>query len=172
MSSIDSLLTLLVEELRELYEVERLLSSALAHLVEAASDSSLSDLLTRYVTETETHVMRLDEAFAALEDEADTTTCAGMAALIREASERVGQDYEHPHLRDAALIGAVRRIQHYQIAAYGTASVHAWTLNEDEVAKLLEATLYEEKQANRTLLAIGKHVVRRKPRRKRPLSAV
>jgi ferritin-like metal-binding protein YciE len=166
MASIDSLLTLLLEELRELNDIEQRLTNAIPRLAEGASDRQLVEVLQQLSVDTDTHAARLEQAFAALEERTDTKSSAGVYALIRTATEQNDARYAHKTIRDAALVGATRRIQHFQIAVYSTAVAHAKALSEDEVAALLQANLYEDKQANRALIVVGKRLVGRKSQKK------
>ncbi len=159
MASIDSLQTLLVEELRDIYDAEQRLTKAIPKLAEAASNSELAAALNNHLAETQQHVTRLEEAFSDLDETAEAKTCDGMKGLIKEGDEHAGEDYDDPGLRDAAIIGSAQRVEHYEIAAYGTAIAHARLLGLDEVAQLLEATLAEEKAADSTLTQIAERVV-------------
>ncbi len=164
MASIDSLLTLLIEELGELYDVERRLAHALGSLAESASNADLIDVLIHHAAETKTHVDRVEQAFAALEEPVGTTTRTGFRALISEGADRAAHRYDKKKLRDAAIVGAARQLEHYEMAAYATAVTHARALGEDEVASLLEATLDEEKMASGRLRTIGESLVAPKRR--------
>ncbi len=164
MASIDSLLTLLIAELGELYDVERRLAHALPSLAETASSADLIDVLIHHAAETETQVERLEEAFAALEEPVETTACTGMRALISEGANRASERYEKKKLRDLAIVSAARQLEHYELAAYTAAITHALALGEKEVAALLEATLQEEKRTNRRLRTIGTKLVAPKRR--------
>lgn len=159
MATIDSLRTLLLEELRELYDAEQRLTKAIPELVEASTAPALIDALNRHLTETRQHAVRLEEAFGNLDEEADTKTCSGMKALIKEGSSLADEEYDDPDLRDAAIIGAAQRVEHYEIAAYGTAIAHARVLGHDDIVRLLEPTLAEEKAADLALTEIAERVV-------------
>ena len=159
MAPIDSLRSLLVEELRELYDVEQRLTKAIPELVESSTTPALVEALNRHLSETRQHATRLEQAFAALDEEADTKTSAGMKALIKEGSNLAEEEYDDPELRDAAIIGAAQRVEHYEIAAYGTALAHARVLGREEIVRLLEPTLAEEKAADVALTEIAERVV-------------
>lgn len=159
MSTIDSLNALLVEELRDLYDAEKRLARALPGLITVSESRSLSDALRNQIDETNEHVKRLEDAFALLDRPANAKMCRGMRSLIEEGGEQVAADYDNPSLRDAAIIGAVQRVEHYEIAAYGTAIAHARLLDLAEVAELLEETLNEEKAADMILTAIAQSTV-------------
>jgi len=155
MPPVDSLLTLLVEELGQLYDAEQRLMKALPVLADASSSARLIRHIEEDGLETETHISRLDQAFAALDEEIDRRACEVMKALISDGESRATDEYEKGKLRDAAIVAAARQIQHYEIAAYSSAICHAWALREDEVAKLLSATLQEEKIGDRRLKRIA-----------------
>ena len=159
MPPVDSLLTLLVEELGQLYDAEHRLMKALPALGDASSSARLIRHIEEGGLETETHISRLDQTFAALDEEIDRRASAVMKVLISDGEGRATDEYEKGKLRDAAIIAAARQIQHYQIAAYSSAIGHAWALGEDEVAKLLNATLHEEKAGDRRLKRIAERLV-------------
>ncbi len=159
MASIDSLRALLVEELQELYDAEQRLTKAIPKLAEAANTPELVNALNKHLGETRQHVTRLELAFADLGEEADTKTCSGMKALINEGDDMAGDDYDDAELRDAAIIGGAQRVEHYEIAAYGTAIAHARVLGRSEIVRQLEPTLAEEKNADRILTEIAERVV-------------
>lgn len=158
MASIDSLTTLFVSELRDLYDAEQRLTKAIPKLAEASTHSDLINALNKHLGETQQHVARLEEAFDALDEDAEAETCAGIKGIISEGDDSAG-DCEEGSVRDAAIIGAAQRVEHYEIAAYGTAIAHARLLGHDPIVRLLEATLTEEKAADRTLTDIAESVV-------------
>jgi ferritin-like metal-binding protein YciE len=159
MASIDTLHALLVEELRDIYDAEERLTKAIPKLADASSNGQLTDALNTHLGETESHVTRLEQAFAVLDEKVKGKTCDGMKGLISEGEDHAGDDYDNPGLRDAAIIGSAQRVEHYEIAAYGTAIAHARLLGENRVAELLETTLTEEKNANQILTRLAEQVV-------------
>jgi ferritin-like metal-binding protein YciE len=159
MARIDSLQTLLVAELRDLLDAERRLTKALPKMAKAASKEELRAAFNEHLEQTEEHVARLDEALSALDVEPKAKTCHGMAGLVEEGSEQMQEDYEDEALRDAAIIGAAQKVEHYEIASYGTAVTFARLLGNDHVAGLLERTLQEEKEADRKLTEIAEQMV-------------
>ena len=159
MASIDSLETLLVNELRDLYDAEKRLTKAIPKMVKAATNEDLRQALSRHLAETEEQVARLENAFEQLDQTAKAKPCAGMRGIIEEGDEHMNEDYEDDGLRDAAIIGAAQRVEHYEIAAYGTAAAYAKLLGHDEVVRLLEQTLEEEKNADQTLTEVAESVV-------------
>jgi|SRR5579862_4106946 len=159
MPKIDSLKALLVDQLRDIYDAEKRLTKAIPKLAKASDNDQLKSALEKHLTETEEHVARLERAFDELDEDAKSKTCAAMKGLIEEGDENAKADYGADSLRDAAIIGAAQRVEHYEIAAYGTAIAHARLLELDRVVALLEETLAEEKAANATLNTIAEQRV-------------
>lgn len=159
MARIDSLDTLLVEQLRDIYDAERRLTKAIPRMVKAATSDDLSSTLESHLAETEEHVARLERAFGMLGETPRAKACAGMKGIIEEGEEHAAEDYEEDSLRDAAIIGAAQRVEHYEIAAYGTAIAHARMLGRDDVAELLDQTLGEEKIADERLSEVAETCV-------------
>jgi ferritin-like metal-binding protein YciE len=159
MATVDSLHTLLVEELRDIYDAEKRLTKAIPKMAKAATNDDLRNALEEHLAETEQQVVRLEEAFGELEAPAKGKPCAGMKGIIEEGNEHVGEDFDDDGLRDATIIGAAQRVEHYEMAAYGTAIAHARLLDQAGVVKLLEQTLAEEKQADEKLTEIAEAVV-------------
>jgi ferritin-like metal-binding protein YciE len=159
MATVDSLTTLLVDELRDIYDAEKRLTKAIPKLAKASTSDELRGALESHLSETEQHVTRLEQAFEHLDEPARRKPCAGMRGLIEEGDEHIKEDFEDDGLRDATIIGAAQRVEHYEMAAYGTAVAHARLLGQTEVAELLEETLAEEKAADRKLTDIADGVV-------------
>lgn len=149
---------LLVHELRDLYDAERQLTKALPKMVKAASNDRLVKAFEDHLEETEGQVERLKECFNLLGVATRGKKCKGMAGLIEEA-DGVVTEAEDDGVRDAAMIGAAQRVEHYEISAYGTARTFAQELGHEEVAELLEATLKEESAANELLTSIAESEV-------------
>ena len=159
MAKIDSMRTLLVQELRDLYDAEKRLTKAIPKLVKETTSDDLSTALEEHLRETEEQVSRVERAFQALGEPAKAKECAGMRGILEEGDEHVGEDFADDGLRDATIIGAAQRVEHYEIAAYGTAAAHARHLGLDEVVQLLEETLEEEKAADERLSEIAEQLV-------------
>jgi ferritin-like metal-binding protein YciE len=149
---------LYLNELRDLYSAETQLLEALPKMAEAATSSQLKEAFTTHLEETQGHVSRLEEIFEALGEEPGGETCKAMEGLISE-----GEDYVkasgHRDVRDAGLIGAAQRVEHYEMAGYGTTRTLATRLGESEAADSLQATLDEEEEADRKLTAIAESEV-------------
>jgi ferritin-like metal-binding protein YciE len=155
MATIDSMNNLLVEQIKDIYDAENRLTKAIPKLAKKAANDDLRAALEEHLQETEQHVARLEEIFEQLGEKAKGKPCAGMKGIIEEGNEHVGEDYDDDDLRDAVIIGSAQRVEHYEIAAYGTAIAHARLLNMDEVVGLLEKTLEEEKMADQKLTEIA-----------------
>jgi ferritin-like metal-binding protein YciE len=161
MAKIDSLQTLLVEQLRDLYDAEQRLTKAIPKMAKAATNEDLMQALQGHLAETQEHVSRLEEVFETVGETARARPCAGMRGILEEGDEHVNEEFEDDGLRDATIIGAAQRVEHYEIAAYGTAAAHARMLGLDSVVESLEQTLKEEKVADARLTEIAESVVNR-----------
>jgi ferritin-like metal-binding protein YciE len=159
MARIDSLRTLLVQQLRDLYDAERRLTKAIPKLMKESSSEELTSALETHLGETENQVSRLERAFRALGETAKGKECKGIKGIIEEGDEHVAEDFADDGLKDATIIGAAQRVEHYEIAGYGTAIAHARLLGQDEVVQLLEETLDEEKAADEKLTEIAEQIV-------------
>jgi ferritin-like metal-binding protein YciE len=151
---IGTLEQLLQEELRDIYDAEKQLVRALPKLAKAASSEELQNAFREHLEVTKGHVQRLEQAFEQLGMKPKSKPCAGMKGLVAEGQEVMSEDATE-ELMDAALIGAAQRVEHYEIAAYGTARTFAEKLGNDAVAELLQETLLEEKEADEKLTEIS-----------------
>jgi ferritin-like metal-binding protein YciE len=159
MASIDSLKELLVDQLKDIYDAEKRLTKAIPKLAKKSTNDDLRAALEEHLQETEQQITRLEEAFEHLGETAKAKPCAGMRGIIEEGEEHVGEDYDDDDLRDAVIIGSAQRVEHYEIAAYGTAIAHAKLLGQDEVVQLLVESMNEEKAADEKLTEIAEGVV-------------
>jgi ferritin-like metal-binding protein YciE len=159
MASIDSMNALLVEELRDIYDAEKRLTKAIPKMAKKAENEGLRSALEEHLQETQGQIARLEEAFEHLGEKAKGKPCAGMRGIIEEGDEHMSEDYEDDDLRDAVIIGSAQRVEHYEMAAYGTAIAHARLLEQEEVVRLLEESLEEEKAADARLTEIAESVV-------------
>jgi ferritin-like metal-binding protein YciE len=153
----ENLRELLVEELKDLYSAENQLTKALPKVAKNASDPQLKKAIESHLKETEGHVQRLEQIFEQLEESPKGKTCEGMKGLIGEADERIKEGGE-PAVLDAGLIADAQRVEHYEIAAYGSANNFANLLGEKQIVSLLDATLKEEKAADEKLTSIAESV--------------
>ena len=151
---LNSLRDLLIEELRDLYSAEKQLVSALPKMAEAASSTELKSAFEHHLEETLGHVSRLESIFKNINEESSGETCEAMKGLIKEGETLVKAEGD-PDVRDAGLIGAAQRVEHYEMSGYGTARSLANRLGENEMAEILQQTLNEEGEANKKLTAIA-----------------
>ena len=156
--AITSMEDLLVHELRDLYNAEKQLIKALPSMAEAASDEGLVAALESHLVQTEEQARRLELCFDALGVAVKGKKCAAMEGLIEEATD-VMEDCEDDNVRDAAIIGAAQRVEHYEISAYGTARAFARRMGDEEAARLLDTTLEEESQTDEKLNRIAEKVI-------------
>ena len=153
---LDSLETLLIEELRDLYNAERQILKALPKMAKAASSPGLQKGFQEHLQQTQTQVERLDKIFTDLGESPKGKKCEAMEGLLKEGAELLEADAE-PSVLDAALIAAAQRVEHYEIAGYGCARTYAKLLGHAEATQLLQQTLDEEKRTDVKLteLAVG-----------------
>jgi ferritin-like metal-binding protein YciE len=152
-----SLHDLLVDELRDLHSAETQLVAALPKMAKAATNRELKRAFTHHLKETRQHVRRLARALKHLEASPNGKKCQAMAGLIKEGAEAI-HARGPAAVRDANLIGAAQRVEHYEMAAYGTSRAFAEKLVQDDVGLLLQQTLDEEGAANKKLIEIAKTV--------------
>jgi ferritin-like metal-binding protein YciE len=143
MPKINTLEDAYVEQLRDLYSAENQLIKALPKMAKAAHDPDLKKGFEEHLEQTKEHASRLEEIFEELDEKPTSKKCAAMAGLVEEGSETIGEDAA-PAVKDAMLIAAAQRVEHYEIAAYGTVKTFAHVLGHEDAAKLLEETLQEE----------------------------
>lgn len=153
-----SLKTLLIEELRDLYSAETQLVKALPKMAKAASTEELSDAFNEHLEITKEHVNRLEEIFEQFDEKPKGHPCAAMEGLIKEGTDIIEADGEDS-VRDAGLIIAAQKIEHYEIAGYGSARTIAELLGEDRAAELLQETQDEEEETDQRLTQLAEDVV-------------
>lgn len=151
---LDSLHNLFVHELKDLHSAESQLVEALPKMVDAASSSELKQAFSHHLEQTRQHVSRLEQIFDQIGEKANGETCEAMKGLIKEGDKLLKEDGEST-VKDAALIAAAQRVEHYEIAAYGSARTYAELLKMDKAKDLLQATLNEEGDADRKLTRIA-----------------
>jgi ferritin-like metal-binding protein YciE len=152
--SLDSLESLFIEELRDIYNGEKQILRALPKMAKAAESADLSQAFTKHLKETQGHVQRLERILRELGQAVRGKQCKGMMGLIEEGKEKLEEEGEAAVL-DAALIASAQKVEHYEIAAYGCLRTYAQLLGYDQVAKLLEQTLAEEEAADKKLTQLG-----------------
>lgn len=145
---------LMVHELKDLYSAEKQLVQALPKMAKNATSEDLQVAFTNHLEQTKEHVARLEQAFETLGVSARGMKCKGMEGLIEEGKSLLDEDID-PEVLDAGLIAAAQRVEHYEIAAYGTACEYARSMQHEELVELLEQTLNEEKEADALLTALA-----------------
>jgi len=153
----ESLRKLYVDELKDLFSAENQLLKALPKMAKAASSEELRAGFEKHLEQTKGHAQRLEEIFQALDESPKGKKCVGMEGLIKEGSEVIEEDFDDAVL-DAGLIGAARRVEHYEMAAYAAVCEIAKALGETKHASLLEKTLSEEKQTDEKLAELAKKI--------------
>jgi ferritin-like metal-binding protein YciE len=153
----DSLRRLYVDELRDLYSAEIQLVKALPKMAKAASNAELRQTFEEHLRQTAEQVSRLEQIFDLLQEKPTGKKCLGMEGLVKEAVETMEDKYGAA-VMDAAIIGAAQRVEHYEIAGYGTVKAFADLLGENEHVSLIDQTLAEEKQADELLTQLGEGI--------------
>jgi ferritin-like metal-binding protein YciE len=148
---------LYVDELRDLYNAETQLVKALPKMAKAASNRQLREAFEEHLRQTSEHVSRLEQIFEQFDEKVSGKRCLGMEGLVKEGAETMREDYSE-EVKDAAIIGAAQRLEHYEIAGYGTARAFAELLGENGQVSLLEQTLEEEKQADAKLTQLAQQI--------------
>lgn len=154
-----SMRQLYIDELRDLYNAETQLVKALPKMAKASSNSELRQGFEEHLRQTSEHVSRLEQIFEMLDEKPTGKKCLGMDGLVKEAAETMKEGYEDA-VMDAAIIGAAQRVEHYEIAGYGTVRTLAELLGEDEHVNLLEQTLEQEKQTDEKLTRLAEGINR------------
>jgi ferritin-like metal-binding protein YciE len=149
---------LFLEQIEDLYDAEKRLVKALPKMAEASTSQALRQAFESHLEQTRGHVQRLETIFRQLGKDLKAETCEAMKGLIEEGEDTIG-DIDNLALRDAGVIAAANRVEHYEIAAYGSAKSFAKTLGYQETVSLLEQTLQEEKEADKKLTSIAESTV-------------
>lgn len=145
---------LLIEEMKDLYDAEKQLVKALPKMVKASSNEELSQAFEEHLEQTRGHVTRLETAFERMGERPKSKPCEAMKGLIQEAQETLEEEMPEA-LMDSAIICAAQKVEHYEIASYGTLSAWAKQIGLDDVAELFDETLEEEKTADETLTEVN-----------------
>jgi ferritin-like metal-binding protein YciE len=151
---------LFLDEIKDLYSAEKQLLKALPKLIKRASSGELSRGLQKHLEQTEEQVTRLEQVFAELSVPARAKKCVGMEGIIEEGDEILEHEGD-PDVIDAGIIAAAQKVEHYEIAAYGTAVAHAKAMGHTTVERLLQETLDEEYEADKKLTAVAEGFVNR-----------
>jgi len=153
---LDSLKELYVHELSDLHSAEKQILKALPNMAKAASSEDLRQAFEKHLDQTEVHLQRLESAFSFINEKPKQIVCKGMKGLLEEGEEMIKENGDAA-VKDAGLIAAAQRVEHYEMAGYGCARTYAEMLGEMDSAKLLQKTLDEERTTdeNLTELAVG-----------------
>lgn len=157
MSKLNSLQDLLIHELKDLYSAETQLLKALPKMARAATSEKLKAGFEKHLSQTEVHAERLEEIMKELGESPRGKSCKAMKGLIEEGEEIIKEDAEDV-VKDAALIAAAQRVEHYEIAGYGTARTFARLLGHTEAARILQTTLDEEGSTDKTLTQLAQAI--------------
>jgi ferritin-like metal-binding protein YciE len=155
---LDTLEQLYISELRDLYSAENQLLNALPKMAKGASSPELKDAFEKHLEQTKGHVERLEQIFQHLDENPKGKICHAMKGLIEEGSEILKEDGEDSVL-DAGIIVAAQKVEHYEIASYGSVRTFANLLNQDEPTRLLQSTLDEESETNEILNGLAESIV-------------
>ncbi len=156
---VDSMERLFVNELKDLYSAETQITKALPKMAKAAASSDLRAAFEHHMRETEGHIQRLEQIFEMLDESPKGKTCDGMKGILDEGEKSMKEAKDGP-LRDEAMIAGAQRVEHYEMAAYGTLRTYAEQLGKQQIAQILEKTLYEEKAADKKLTEVSEKVHR------------
>lgn len=154
---VNSIEKLFLEQLSDLYSAEHQITKALPKIAKVASSNQLQNAFEHHLRETEGHVQRLEQVFRAVGEKPSSKTCEGMKGVLDEG-ERMLKSAAEGGVRDLALISAAQRVEHYEMAAYGTVRTYAERLGKQQVVQLLEQTLEEEKAADKKLTEISQQL--------------
>ena len=154
---LESLKDLYIHELKDLYSAENQIIKALPKMAEAATDSKLVAGFKKHLEETKEHASRLENILKSHDESARGPKCKGMEGVIKEGAEMIEEDAED-EVRDAGLISAAQRVEHYEMAGYGTARTYAQLLGDNQGAKLLQKTLDEEGATDKKLTQLAESI--------------
>ncbi|HXJ85850.1 MAG TPA: ferritin-like domain-containing protein [Candidatus Binatia bacterium] len=152
-----SLRELYIDELRDLYNAETQLTKALPKMAKASSNGELRQAFEEHLRQTSEHVSRLEQIFDSLQEKPTGRKCLGMEGLVKEGAETIKEDYQDV-VMDAAIISAAQRVEHYEIAGYGTVRAMAKLLGEDDHVYAIEQTLKEEKETDEKLTELAAQI--------------
>ena len=158
---LNSLHDLFVHELKDLYSAEKQIVEALPKMVEAANDSKLQQAFSHHLEETKTHVDRVHQILRELDINPGNAKCEGMEGLLEEGEEII-KTRADTNVKDAALISAAQRVEHYEMAGYGAVRNYALQLGYMDAAEMLQSTLDEEGEANKKLTRLAEDGVNKK----------
>jgi ferritin-like metal-binding protein YciE len=155
----DALKELFIDELKDIYWAEQHLVKALPKMSKGATSDELKQAIDDHLEQTKNHVSRLESAFESIGEKAKAVKCEAMAGLLKEADELLEETDKGTEVRDVAIISASQKVEHYEIASYGTLKTLAGVLGFTEAQKLLDETLQEEKAADSLLTQVAENYV-------------
>ena len=161
---LDSLRNLYVHELKDLYSAEKQIIKALPKMVKAATNRQLASAFNQHLAQTKKQAERLEQILAVHKESTRGPKCAGMEGVLKEGDEMIAEDAEDA-VRDAGLIAAAQRVEHYEIAGYGCARTYAEELGDKRGAKLLDTTLREEAETDKKLTKLAKAVINQRAKK-------
>jgi len=154
---VNSLQELYVDELKDLYDAENQIIKALPKMIDAASSEELQNALTEHLEVTREQAKRIEQIFQNMGEKLKAEKCKGMEGVIKEGAEILSEDMDE-NVKDAAIISAAQRVEHYEMAGYGTVRTWANLLGESEAEELLQETLDEEKEADKKLNQLAEQI--------------
>jgi len=160
MASAGTLHDAFIDELRDVYNAEQQITKALPKMIKAASSPDLQQAFSSHLEQTRAQIARLEEVFESIEEKVRGKKCDGMAGIIEEGKAAMQEDFDDQTM-DAALIASAQRVEHYEMAAYGTLVAWAEAMGHSDAAELLQATLDEEKETDEKLTALAQGGINR-----------
>jgi ferritin-like metal-binding protein YciE len=155
---LETLQDLYIHELKDLYSAEKQLVQALPKMAKAARNQELSTGIQKHLNQTKEHAARLEKILSSHKQSTRGAKCKGMAGIIAEGAEMIEEEAD-PEVKDAGLISAAQRVEHYEIAGYGTVRTYAELLGDKEGVKLLQTTLQEEEETDKELTKVAKSAI-------------
>ena len=155
--NVSSLNDLYIHELHDIYSAEKQIINALPKMAEATSNTELKNAFMEHMEASKNHCSRLDRIFESIDEKPDNKTCEGMQGIISEGEDMLSMDTD-PDLKDAALISSAQRVEHYEMAVYGTLRNWAQRLGREEDAELLQQNLNEEGETDHYLTELARNI--------------
>jgi ferritin-like metal-binding protein YciE len=153
----ENLRDLYIKELQDLYDAEHQIIKALPKLIRASTTGSLTGALQDHLEQTKEHSIQIEELFSKFDEKPHAEKCKGMEGLLKEAEDMIKEDMDS-EVKDAAIIAACQRVEHYEIAGYGCVKTYAHLLGDDHAASVLEKILGQEKEADQKLTSIAEEI--------------
>lgn len=154
---LENLRELYIHELQDLYDAENQIIKAMPKMIRSATTGSLSSALQEHLEQTKEQAIQLEELFSKFQEKPHATKCKGMEGLLKESEETVKEDMD-PEVKDAAIIVACQKVEHYEIAGYGSVKTFAHLLGDDHAARVLEKILAQEKEADQKLTMLAEEI--------------